>query len=471
MNRGLLKDGYGCFLCINDWPQGTALANVTLSSVTLQLPFFYVPTAAHCPPTAAGRPPTAEPPLIMARKCPIGVACRRVRQAFCDTQRRHWSLSLGKGIHTPSAFPSYSPPPPPQDQRPCQKHMSCCFGALAQGPPCWGPACDVMYAPDGSRGAKQGCIGRWGGAPGALEQPQQLPSRAAEREGAADREGAATRRLHIHLCKPTGSGYVVDWVNAFSVPLSCVLRVVARGWLCDAGEVRMPEEVRWEVCAMLMAEEEGHTCLLRALGSIGRGEFTEAKALLQRVYFRGCALAHMHCIWAALWSVKGQPDKALQSLEDAVRAGLDWHELVPWPPTRPTAPVAQAPHTPAAGSPAMAPSAGSSSGPDIPEGPAPAPVDDVRLLPGLLEHLGSIRGHPDFSELAQRATSRALPWAPAERVMGYAAEEDNAEDDDNATTVVFINPPAPDARAKSRSGVSPPPPPPGRPAYAQPLSP
>ena len=280
-------------------------------------------------------------------------------------------------------------------------------------------------------------------ATAALERPQQLPSGAAERAGAADRAGAATRRLHIHLCKRTGSGYVVDWVNTFSVPLSCVLRVVARGWLCNAGEVRMPEEVRREVRAMLMAEEEGHTCLRRALGSIGRGDFTEGKALLQRAYFCGCALAHMQCIWAALWSVKGQPDKALQSLKDAVRAGLDWNELVPRPPTRPTAPVAQAPHTPAAGSPAMAPSAGSSSGPDIPEGPAPAPVDDVRLLPGLLEHLGSIRGHPDFTDLAQRATSGALPWAPAERVLGFAVEDDDAEDDDL---------PAPDARVKSRSG-------------------
>ena len=50
---------------------------------------------------------------------------------------------------------------------------------------------------------------------------------------------------------------------------------------------------------------------------------------------------------------------------------------------------------------------------DEEKGPALAPVDDVRRLPGLLEHVGSIRGHPDFSELAQRAMSGALLWAPA----------------------------------------------------------
>ena len=66
--------------------------------------------------------------------------------------------------------------------------------------------------------------------------------------------------------------------------------------------------------------------------------------------------------------------------------------------------------------------------------------------------LGSTRGHPDFSELAQRATSGALALAPTERVLGYAAKEDDPEDHDDATTVVSVSPPAPDARAKSRSG-------------------
>ena len=50
-------------------------------------------------------------PLIIGRQCPIGVAHRRARHAFRDTQRRHRSLSLGKGVHTPSALLS-SPPPP-----------------------------------------------------------------------------------------------------------------------------------------------------------------------------------------------------------------------------------------------------------------------------------------------------------------------------------------------------------------------
>ena len=55
----------------------------------------------------------------------------------------------------------------------------------------------------------------------------------------------------------------------------------------------MLDEVRREVCAMLTAEEEGHACLLRALESIRQGEFMEAKSLLQRAYFRGCALVHV----------------------------------------------------------------------------------------------------------------------------------------------------------------------------------
>ena len=55
----------------------------------------------------------------------------------------------------------------------------------------------------------------------------------------------------------------------------------------------MLDEVRGEVRTMLTADEEGHGYLLRALESIGRGVFMEVKSLLQRAYFRGCALVHV----------------------------------------------------------------------------------------------------------------------------------------------------------------------------------
>ena len=361
-----------------------------------------------------------------------------------------------------------------------------------------------------------------------LERPQQQP------RGAADRHGAATRQLPVRFCKSEGCGYFVDWDNAFSVPLSCVLHVVMRGWLCDDREVRMPEEVHQKVCTMLKDEEEGHTRLLRALESIGRDEFSEAKAMLQEAQFRGCALAHVHCIWAGLWSVKGHPGNALQSLEHAVKAGLDWQELVPRRPTHatapdtqaptapdtqaptapdtqaptapdtqapnapdtqaPTAPDTQAPHAPAAGSLAMAPSAPSSSRPDhpIPEDSAPAPdltadsepgvtagvttcstrpssesdpkhasplcpgpvhpVDDVRLLPGLFEYLSWIRGHPKFRELAQKATSGALLWVPAERVLAPDDAPPTSEAAEPATKTCAV----PSAPAASTTALGPP---------------
>ena len=221
---------------------------------------------------------------------------------------------------------------------------------------------------------------------------------------------------------------------------------------------------------MLMAEEEGHTCLRRALGSIGRGDFTEGKALLQRAYFCGCALAHMQCIWAGLWSVRGQPDKALQSLE--VWTGTSWSHG----PPRAQLLRSRRPLTHPLPGPRPWPR---------PLVPRPDLTSPKGLLQPLWTMCGCCRGFwsiwarsADFTDLAQRATSGALPWAPAERVlgydfeevlgplflwsrmedwvfvtrlysersMGYAAEEDDAEEDN-------VNRPAPEARAKSHSGI------------------